>query len=191
MTERPLLYFKNDTDWYNWLLENHSNSSGVDLVFYKVSSSQTSMRWEEAVKVALCFGWIDSTVKKIDNEKRKQYFCPRKPKSVWSKLNKTYIEELNASNKMHFSGLATIEQAKENGSWFALDDVENLIIPKDLQIAFNNNSIAYGNYLNFSPSYRKSYLYWLFMAKRETTRMKRIIEIISLCEKNIKSRENL
>ena len=146
MTERPLLYFKNDTDWYNWLLENHSNSSGVDLVFYKVSSSQTSMRWEEAVKVALCFGWIDSTVKKIDEEKRKQYFCPRNPKSVWSKVNKNYIKDLIATNKMQQAGLSMINQDKKDGSWFALDNVENLIIPEDLQRAFNSNFKAHNNY---------------------------------------------
>ena len=188
---RPLLYFKDDTEWYNWLLENHNISKGIDLVLYKVSSDQPSMRWEESVKVALCFGWIDSTVKKLDEEKRKQYFCPRKPKSVWSKVNKNYIKELIANNTMHKTGLTVINQAKKDGSWFALDDVENLIIPKDLQRVFNNNSKAYSNYQNFSPSYRKGYLYWLFSAKREVTRLKRIKEIINLCEKNIKTRGEL
>lgn len=188
MIERPLLYFKNDTDWYNWLLENHNISKGIDIVLYKVSSDQPSMRWEEAVKVALCFGWIDSTVKKLDDEKRKQYFCPRKPKSVWSKLNKTYIEELIITNKINPSGLAKINTAKKDGSWFALDDVENLIIPKDLLQAFNKNNIAFKNYKKFSPSYQKGYLFWLFSAKREATRQKRITEIIHLSEKNIKKR---
>ncbi|MFD0962825.1 YdeI/OmpD-associated family protein [Pseudofulvibacter geojedonensis] len=190
MPERPLLYFKNDTEWYNWLLKNHNCSKGVDLVLYKVSSPQPSMRWEEAVQVALCFGWIDSTVKKINEEKRKQYFCPRKPKSVWSKLNKTYIQKLIKDNKMHSAGLSVINAAKKDKSWFALDDVENLIIPEDLQNAFNINCKAYNNYLNFSPSYQKGYLYWLFSAKKEDTRLKRIAEIINLCKKNIKTRNN-
>lgn len=185
---RPLLYFKNDTEWYNWLEENHNTSKGIDLVLYKVSSNQPSMCWEEAVKVALCFGWIDSTVKKLDDEKRKQYFCPRKSKSVWSKLNKTYIVELIKENKIHQSGLEIIDQAKKDGSWFALDDVENLTIPKDLSEAFKENDLAFENYTKFSPSYQKGYLYWLFGAKREITRQKRITEIIYLCEKNIKKR---
>ncbi len=148
------------------------------------------MRWEEAVKDALCYGWIDSTVKKLDNERRRQYFCPRKPKSVWSKLNKSYIVELTKEGLMHQSGLEIIKTAKENGSWIALDDVENGVIPKDLQKAFNRTPSAYTNCLNFSPSYRKSYLYWLHQAKRSETRDKRILEIIRLCTANIKSREN-
>ncbi len=75
------------------------------------------MRWEEAVKVALCYGWIDSTVKKIDDQRRKQHFTPRKHKSVWSKLNKTYLKQLFADDLMHQSGIEIIEIAKENGSW--------------------------------------------------------------------------
>ncbi|MCB0383525.1 MAG: YdeI/OmpD-associated family protein, partial [Psychroserpens sp.] len=147
-----------------------------------------SMRWEEAVKVALCYGWIDSTVKSLGNGKRRQYFTPRNEKSVWSALNKKYIEELISENLMHESGLKKIEIGKQNGSWSALDDVENGIIPKDLQKAFDKNPKALENYNNFAPSYRKSYLYWLNQAKRKTTRENRIVEIIRLCNANIKSR---
>lgn len=89
---------------------------------------------------------------------------------------------------MHQSGLKKIETAKQNGSWESLDAVENLEIPLDLESAFFNNKIAFRNYSNFSPSYRKSYLYWLNQAKREQTRQNRIVEIINLCEQNIKSR---
>jgi uncharacterized protein YdeI (YjbR/CyaY-like superfamily) len=146
------------------------------------------MRWEEAVKVAICYGWIDSTVKKLDDERRRQLFTPRKDKSVWSKLNKTYIDELIKENLMHESGLKKIETAKQNGSWESLDAVENLEIPADLQKAFEVNKQALENFNNYSKTYRKSYLYWLNQAKREETRQKRIEEIVSLCEQNIKSR---
>lgn len=189
MNTREELYFKNDIEWRAWLEKNHETSAGIYLIFYKVSSATDSMRWEEAVKVALCFGWIDSTVKKLDDERRRQYFCPRKPKSVWSKLNKSYIVELIAEGKMHESGSRKMIAAIKDGSWTALDDVENGIIPKELQTAFEANPTAYENYQNFSPSYRKSYLYWLNQAKRETTREKRIAEIIRLCAANIKSRD--
>ncbi|WP_299899555.1 YdeI family protein [uncultured Aquimarina sp.] len=189
MKPKSELYFKNDKEWRNWLHQNHTESDGIYLIFYKVESEHLSMRWEEAVKVALCYGWIDSTVKKIDNEKRRQYFCPRKPKSVWSKLNKTYIIDLMKDNLMHESGLKSIEIAKENGSWTALDNVENGIIPQDLQTAFDQSPVAFNNYLGFSKSYRKSYLYWLYQAKRPETRGKRIKEIIRLCEANIKARD--
>lgn len=185
---KPLLYFKNAQEWREWLHDNHLDSAGVELIFYRVDSEFQSMRWEEAVQVAICYGWIDSTVRKIDENTRKQTFTPRKDKSVWSKLNKTYIEKLIAEDLMHESGLAKIEMAKQNGSWSSLDAVENHEIPEDLQSAFDNNPLALDNYFNFSPSYRKSYLYWLNQAKREDSRKKRIEEIIKLCIQNIKSR---
>jgi uncharacterized protein YdeI (YjbR/CyaY-like superfamily) len=182
-------YFKNTEEWRDWLHQNHHSSKGVYLIFYKVNSEFESMRWEEAVQVAICFGWIDSTVRKMDEDRRKQVFSPRKDKSVWSKLNKTYIEKLIEENLMHESGLAKIETAKKNGSWTSLDAVEDLIMPTDLEMAFDKNSTAFENYKNFSPSYRKSYLYWLNQAKREETRNNRITEIINLCSQNKKSRD--
>lgn len=190
MSKLEELYFKTDSEWREWLHNNHNSVDGVYLIFYKVEHEKDSMRWEEAVKVALCYGWIDSTVKSLGNGKRRQYFTPRNEKSVWSALNKKYIEELISENLMHQSGLKKIEIGKQNGSWTALDDVENGVIPEDLQNVFDKNPVAFENYLNFAPSYRKSYLYWLNQAKRETTRQKRIEEIIELCAKNIKSRDN-
>tara|TARA_R110000868_G_scaffold144150_2_gene362964 strand:+ start:43054 stop:43632 length:579 start_codon:yes stop_codon:yes gene_type:complete len=184
------LYFKKDEDWRKWLHDNHESSQGVYLIFFKVTHENDSMRWEEAVKVALCYGWIDSTVKSLGDGKRKQYFTPRNHKSVWSALNKKYIEELISLGLMHSSGLEKIEIAKQNKCWAALDDVENGIIPKDLQREFDKNQIAFNNYQSFAPSYRKSYLYWLNHAKREATRQKRIKEIIELCANNKKSRSN-
>jgi uncharacterized protein YdeI (YjbR/CyaY-like superfamily) len=189
LSEKELLYFKNDIEWRNWLHENHHVSSGVELIFYRVDSDFESMRWEEAVKVAICYGWIDSTVRKLDEERRKQVFTPRKDKSVWSKLNKTYIEKLIEDNLIHESGLRKIEIAKQNGSWESIDAVENLEVPEDLQKAFDENKNAFNNYSNFSQSYRKNYLYWLNQAKREETRLIRIKEIINFCEQNIKSRQ--
>lgn len=188
MDQKEHHYFKNAEEWREWLHENHQTSTGVCLIFYKVSSEFESMRWEEAVQVALCYGWIDSTVKKIDDDRRKQVFSPRKDKSVWSKLNKTYIQNLLKENLIHESGLAKIEIAKKNGSWNSLDMVEELVIPKDLELAFKQNIIAFENYKNFSPSYRKSYLYWLNQAKREATRKERITQIIHFCNENKKSR---
>lgn len=91
---------------------------------------------------------------------------------------------------MHKSGLKTIEIAKQNGSWSTLDDVENEIIPNKLRVAFNNNQQAFENYKKFATSYRKSYLYWLKQAKRDTTRKNRISEIVKLCESNIKSKNS-
>ncbi|MEO1010694.1 MAG: YdeI/OmpD-associated family protein [Bacteroidota bacterium] len=190
MKELEEHYFKNDGEWRMWLEKNHAESKGIYLIFYAVAHKKESMRWEEAVRVALCYGWIDSTVKSLGDGKRRQYFCPRNPKSVWSKVNKDHINELDAQGLMRESGWAAIQIAKENGSWTALDDVENGIIPEDLQKAFDKTPKAFENYQNFTKGQRKSYLYWLNQAKREETRNKRIREIIRLCKANVKSRQS-
>ncbi len=181
-------YFKTTTEWRNWLEQNYQQNEGIYLIFFKKEHPNASMLWEEAVKVALCFGWIDATVKSLGNGKRKQYYCKRNPKSAWSALNKNYIKQLTHSNKMHQSGLKAIQIAKQNGSWNALDAVEQRIIPKELKAAFLNNNKAFTNFKNLAPSYQKNYLYWLFQAKRPATRNKRIEEIIALCEANKKTR---
>ncbi len=186
--EIPELYFERDADWYDWLLTNHDQYKAVYLVFYKLETKRPTMRWEEAVKVALCFGWIDSTVKSMGHGKRIQYFSPRNPKSNWSKLNKSYIKELEAAGLIQEPGYKMVNLAKASGTWTFMDDVENGIIPKDLQEAFDANPLAFENYKNFSRGYRKSYLSWLHSAKRPETKSKRIAEIIRLCENNIKSR---
>lgn len=186
----PELHFHSDLEWYDWLLQNHNNYKGVHLIFYKLELQVPTMRWEEAVKVALCFGWIDSKVQSLGNGKRKQYFCPRNPKGNWSALNKKYVKELIINNLMQEPGYKIIEIAKKNGMWTSMDDVEKGIIPEDLQNAFDKNMKAFENYQNFSKGYRKSYLSWLNQAKRQDTRLKRIKEIIRFCEGNIKSRSN-
>ena len=156
MQKKESFYFKNDTEWRNWLSENHATSEGIYLIFYKVENEEASMRWEEAVKVALCFGWIDATVKSLGNGKRKQYFCKRNPKSTWSSLNKKYIQKLKTKKLLHQSGLNSIKIVKQNGSRTALDAVEKGNIPDNLQIEFNLNKTAFDNYNRFVSSYRKS-----------------------------------
>lgn len=189
MNERPQLYFPRDVEWREWLEINHANyPNGVYLIFYKLETNQPTMRWEEAVKVALCYGWIDSTVKSLGNGKRQQYFCPRRPKSPWSALNKSYIKDLETQGLIHQSGWNNINQAKKDGSWTEMDDVENGVIPSALKLAFDKNPKAFNNYTAFAPSYQKSYLSWLHSAKRPETRDKRIKQIVELCAANKKSR---
>ena len=189
MIEKPELYFPRDVEWQDWLELNHlTYTKGIYLILFKLETKIPTMRWEEAVKVALCYGWIDSTVKSLGDGKRRQYFCPRNPKSTWSALNKKYISELDNEGLIKEAGWKTIELAKETGTWTAMDDVENLIIPSQLQKAFLLHPTAFNNYQNFAPSYRKGYLSWVYQAKREATKEKRILEIIKLCEANIKNR---
>jgi len=189
LNERPELYFPRDIDWYEWLLNNHEqHPQGIYLIFYKIEMNQPSMRWEEAVKVAICFGWIDSTVRSLGGGKRAQYFCPRNPKSTWSALNKTYVLELEETDLLHASGLKMIKLAKKTGTWTAMDGPNAGIIPENLQIAFDANEEAAHFFQSLTPGYQKSYLRWLATAKREETQAKRIATIIALCEQKIKSR---
>jgi uncharacterized protein YdeI (YjbR/CyaY-like superfamily) len=188
--QKKELYFKNRIEWREWLLLNHASSKGVYIILYKIDSRKESMRWEEAVQEALCFGWIDSVVKRINNEKRKQLFTPRKTKSGWSRVNKNHIKKLITNGLMHKSGLQKIKLARKDGSWSSRDDAENLIISDDLKKEFAKNKLAFKNFQTFSKTYKKGYLHWIYSAKREETKKKRILEIINLCKQNIKSRNN-
>lgn len=181
-------YFPDSEAWREWLNENHERENGVHLIFYSIDHPKPSMRWEEAVREALCFGWIDSTVKSLGQGKRQQYFCPRRPGSTWSKLNKTHISELQALGKLHPSGLQRIALAKADGSWTVLDDVENGVIPEDLQKALDRSLEALRFYESLSWTHQKSYLYWLNQAKRDATRQKRIQTIVGLLEAGKKNR---
>ncbi|HEY9647527.1 MAG TPA: YdeI/OmpD-associated family protein [Chroococcidiopsis sp.] len=171
--------------WRQWLAQNHGTSSGIWLIYYKVKSAQPSVQYSEAVKEALCFGWIDSKVKSLDGDRYKQIFTPRKPQSVWSKLNKQYIEELIAQGLMTQAGLAKIAAAKQDGSWHALDAIEALIIPLDLKQALAANPTADKNFAAFSDSTKKNILFWIESAKRAETRLNRIEKTVNSAAQNI------
>ncbi|MGG6268564.1 YdeI/OmpD-associated family protein [Leptolyngbya sp. AN03gr2] len=160
--------------WRNWLKQNYETAIGIWLIYYKVKSGKPSIRYSEAVKEALCFGWIDSKAKSLDDDRYMQIFTPRKPKSVWSKLNKQYIEELIAEGLMTEAGIRKIEAAKLDGSWTSLDAIEALIMPPDLIDALEKNAIAQQNFQTFSNSTKKVILYWIESAKRSETRQNRI-----------------
>jgi uncharacterized protein YdeI (YjbR/CyaY-like superfamily) len=174
--------------WREWLEKNHHNYIGVWLIYYKVKSGQPSIRYSEAVKEALCFGWIDSKVNSLDENRYMQIFTPRKPKSVWSKLNKQYIEELIEQGLMTEAGLKKIAAAKQNGSWTTLDAIEALIIPDDLQQALAANEIANKYFQAFSNSVKKNILFWIESAKRPETRLKRIEQTIISATQNVNPR---
>ena len=141
----------------------------------------------EAVEEALCFGWIDSKALKRDEESRYQYFSPRKPKSNWSRINRERVDRLVKGGLMAPAGQALIDIAKKNGTWEALVDVENTIIPADLQQSLHENNIALKNFEAFSASARRAILQWIHSAKRPETRKKRIEETVKLAAQNLKA----
>lgn len=182
--QRETVYATDRKQWREWLEKNHLTSLGVWLIYYKVKSGKSSVRYSEAVKEALCFGWIDSQVKSLDSERYMQLYTPRKPKSVWSKLNKQYIQELITQGLMTKAGLEKIEAAKKDGSWNTLDAIEELIIPADLKQALTANETAHTNFEAFSKSTKKNILFWIDSAKRSETRLRRIEQTISSAVQN-------
>ena len=184
--EVEIFYPTSQTMWRKWLQENHISKQAVWLVFYNKKSEIKSITWSEAVDEALCFGWIDSKKISIDKETSHQFFCKRKPKSTWSKINKNKVEKLIEQGLMTEEGFASIETAKQNGSWTILDEVEELIISADLEAEFANNENAKNNFLGISKSVRKLILSWLVFARTYETRQKRITEIIENAEQNLK-----
>ncbi|MCU0445039.1 MAG: YdeI/OmpD-associated family protein [Microscillaceae bacterium] len=173
--------------WRAWLANNHASKNGVWLIYYKKNSDKPSIAYPDAVKEALCYGWIDSKVNKLDEFSYKQVFTPRKPKSVWSKVNKAYLEELLAQNLMTEAGLKTIEIAKQNGAWSSIDEIENLILPADFAEALQKNPIAASNYETFAKTAKKSILLYITGTKKPEVRAARIDETVKLAEQNIKN----
>lgn len=149
----------------------------------------SSMTWSEAVDEALCFGWIDSKRKPVDEEKFIQFFCKRKAGSTWSKVNKEKIIRLTEAGLMTQAGFASIETAKHNGSWTLLDEVEELIIPPDLEREFERYSGSKDFFLSLSKSVRKGMLHWLVLAKQPETRLKRIQEVAVLASQKQKPKQ--
>lgn len=127
--ENEIFYPTSQSEWREWLQENHVSKQAVWVVFYNKNSSKPSISWSEAVDVALCFGWIDSKKIAVDKESSHQFFSKRKPKGTWSKINKQKVEKFIAEGLMSELGLSVIENAKQNGSWTILDEVEELIVP--------------------------------------------------------------
>jgi uncharacterized protein YdeI (YjbR/CyaY-like superfamily) len=178
---------KTQEEWRMWLETNHLVEKAIWLIIYKKNSKIPSVYYPEAVDEALCFGWIDSKPNKRDEESYYQFFSKRNPKSNWSKVNKEKVARLLAQGWIAPAGLDAIEIAKKNGTWTALDDVDKLIVPVDLQKLLDVNKIAKDNWERFPPSSRRGILEWILNAKQATTRQKRISETVALAEKNVKA----
>jgi len=173
---------KTRAGWRSWLKKNHATCDGVWLIYYRASTGERRLSWEDAVREALCFGWIDSKVKPIDDARYKQIFTPRKPQSVWSKINKQYIAELIEAELMTDAGLRAVDIAKKNGAWSLLEPVDALIVPPDFESALRRSKRARDAYEALSKQAKRSMLYSLYSAKREDTRAKRLAKALAELE---------
>ena len=182
--------FKNRREWRRWLTRNFRRPGGVWLIHYKKRAAKQGLTHEEAVEEALCFGWIDGQLKRRDEDSYVLKYSPRQPGSVWSKINKDKALKLMGRGKMTKAGLAKIEAAKERGSWDrAYTNLRREKIPPDLNRALRSDARARKNFLNLANTYRNMYLGWVEQAKTQSTRERRVREVVRRAGKNLKPGE--
>jgi len=171
--------FRTGQEWREWLEQYHDKETGAWLTIYKKGSKKNGIRYDEALEEALCFGWIDGIMRSIDGDKFILRFSPRQKKSIWSRMNRDKAEQLIADGKMTPAGMAKIEEARGNGTWenaYTMKKKEKM--PVDLQEALSGNKAAQANFEKFANSYRNMYIGWVNDAKTDTTRKRRISEVV-------------
>ncbi|MEM1115144.1 MAG: YdeI/OmpD-associated family protein [Bacteroidota bacterium] len=171
-------------EWRAWLKTHHTRGEGVWLILNKKASGKPRLTPDEIVEEAVAFGWIDSVPRTLDAERSMLWVAPRKPGSNWSRLSKERAERMLAAGLVSEAGRAVIEAAKADGSWTALDDVENLVVPDDLAAALDAHPPARANWDAFPRSPRRGILEWILTAKRDATRARRIEETARLAQQN-------
>lgn len=165
-------------EWRSWLAANWDRRDGLWVVHRKKASHLEGPLYDDLVEEALCFGWIDSQSRRVDDDRKIQWFSPRRSGGLWSALNKERIEHLHRQGLMTDVGRAVIDRAKGDGSWSQTDDVDALIIPPDLGIAFDGAPKARHAYEQLPDSAKKQHLWAVYSAKRPETRAKRIAQVI-------------
>ena len=187
LTDLPILPFENKKKWADWLAKQHDKSTGLWLKLSKKSSGIASVTYEEALDVALCYGWIDGQKGSFDAQYWLQKFTPRGPRSIWSKINTEKAEKLIKSGDMKPAGLKAIELAKQDGRWdAAYASQKNISLPEDFQAALNKNKKAKAFFAALNSVNRYAILFRIQTAKKAETRAKHIQQFIEMLEKNEK-----
>ena len=178
-------------DWRDWLAAHHERETGVWFVYAKVAAPESMPRVsvDEAIEEALCFGWIDSRPRKLDDHRSMLWFAPRRAGSGWSALNKRRIERVTQAGLMTPAGQRLIDAAQADGSWSLLDDVEALTVPDDLAAELARYESAAAYFAAFPPSVRRGILEWIVQAKRPDTRARRIAETAELAEHDLRANQ--
>jgi len=180
----PVLPFETQKAWAVWLAKNHAASPGLWLQLAKKTSGIASITYDEAVEIALCYGWIDGQKNSYDEKSWLQKFTPRGARSVWSKINRDKVERLIKDDRMPPAGLKAIEVAKQNGQWDAAYDAQSkATVPEDLQAALNKNAQAKAFFATLNSRNRYAILFRIHTAKKAETRARRIRQFIEMLEK--------
>jgi uncharacterized protein YdeI (YjbR/CyaY-like superfamily) len=181
------LYLSNRNDWRAWLENNYAAKKEVWLIYYKKHAGKPSIPYEDSVEEALCFGWIEGIIKRIDDERCARKFIPRKSRSRWSESNKKRAERMISEGRMTEASMARVDDAQKSGDWFKSSVVpKNLMIPAFIEEALTKNKKASENFNKLAESYKKLYVRWISSAKLEETRLRRLEEAIDLLEQNKK-----
>ena len=185
MNTETRIYLTTRKQWRDWLEKNHDSQSEIWLIYYKKHTAMPRIAYDDAVEEALCFGWIDSLVKRIDEKTFCQKFTPRKDKSSWSPTNKKRVNKLMRQGLMTPAGLAKIKAAKKNGEWEKSEKtVSQLTIPPELLQTLSKNKKALTNFRNFPPSVQRNFINWILSAKRPETKTRRIQQAAELAQLN-------
>lgn len=181
----PIMLFEQQQDWATWLDTNHATSAGIWLRIAKKAAEITSVTYDEALEVALCYGWIDGQKKTYDESSWLQKFTPRGAKSIWSKVNREKIQKLIESDRMKPAGLQAVESAKNDGRWDAAYDSQSAAtVPSDFQAALDSNAEAKAFFATLNSRNRYALLFRIQTAKKAETRAKRIQEFIRMLEQH-------
>lgn len=173
----------------DWLLTHHVRATSIWLVTWRKADPLRHLPYDAIVEEALCFGWVDSLPRKLDEQRTMLLLTPRKPGSAWSALNKARVERLTAAGRIHPAGQAKIDAAHADGSWTFLDDVERLEIPADLATTFASDPQARAHFDAFPPSTRRGILEWIKQARQAETRDRRIAQTVTLAHDNIRANQ--
>lgn len=185
--ELKIISFDSQKKWAKWLEKNHLKSVGIWLKFFKKNSGVKTVTYAEAVEEGLCYGWIDSQAKSIDEKAYLQRFTPRGPKSVWSKINTEHMERLIKEGRMKKAGLETMEAAKKDGRWAAAYAAPSKVtMPEDFKKALSANKKAEAFYKTLNKANTYGILTRIQFARKAETRTKRIKEFVEMLERGEK-----
>jgi uncharacterized protein YdeI (YjbR/CyaY-like superfamily) len=182
------IHFENQEEFRKWLEKNHEAETELLVGFYKVDSGIPSMTWSQSVDQALCFGWIDGIRRSIDKERYCIRFTPRRPASIWSKINIDKVGELTKNGLMYPAGLAAFNNRKPAKSGIYSFENEPGKLADTLEAVFKENKSAWDFFKRQAPSYQKMLTYWIMSAKQETTRLTRLERLIKESEKQSRIR---
>lgn len=182
--EREQVVVESREQWRAWLSEHAAESLGVWLVRWKKDSGHPHVEYDDVVEEALAAGWVDSLPRRLDDRRSQLLLTPRKPRSNWSRANKDRVEHLERAGLMTAAGAAVVATARTDGSWSALDDVENLIEPDELTKALDARPAARRHWEAFPRSARRGILEWISNARTDATRQRRVRQTVEDAVRN-------